>query len=62
MIEDLHKRLGHISPEVAKKMVEDNLVVGVKLDKSSSIRSCDFCEYAEAHSEGMGIASCLETW
>ena len=36
MIEDLHKRLGHISPEVAKKMVEDNLVVGVKLDKSSS--------------------------
>ena len=48
-IEDLHKRLGHISPEVARKMVEDNLVVGVKLNKSSSIRSCDFCEYAKAH-------------
>ena len=48
-IEDLHKRLGHISPKVAKKMVEDNLVVKVKLDKSSSIRSCDSCEYAKAH-------------
>jgi hypothetical protein len=48
-IEDLHKRLGHISPEVAKKMVEDNLVVGVKLNKSSNIQSCYSCEYAKAH-------------
>ena len=30
-------------------MAEDNLVVGVKLDKSSSIWSCDSCEYAKAH-------------
>jgi hypothetical protein len=44
-----HKRLGHISLEVAKKMLQDNLVVGVKLDKLSSIRSCDSCEYAKAH-------------
>ena len=49
MIEDLHKRLGHIFPEVVKKMVEDNLAVGVKLDKSSSIWSCNSCEYAKAH-------------
>ena len=48
-IEDLHKRMGHISPGVAKKMVEDNLVDGVKLDKSSDIWSCDSCEYAKAH-------------
>jgi transposase InsO family protein len=48
-IEDLHKKLGHISPEVAKKMVEDNLVDGMRLDKLSTIRSCDSCEYAKAH-------------
>jgi hypothetical protein len=41
--------MGHISPGVVKKMVEDNLVDGVKLNKSSSIRSCDSCEYAKAH-------------
>ena len=49
MIEDLHKRMGHISPGVAKKMVEDNLVDRVKLDESSDIWSCDSCEYAKAH-------------
>jgi hypothetical protein len=49
MMEDLHKRMGHISLGVAKKMVEDNLVDGVKLDKSSSIWSCDSCEYTKAH-------------
>ena len=49
-IEDLHKRLGHISPKVVKKMVEDNLVVKVKLNKSCSIWSCNSCEYAKAHS------------
>ena len=49
MIEDLHKRMGHISPGVVKKMVEDNLVDRVKLDELSNIRSCDSCEYAKAH-------------
>ena len=34
-------------------MVEDNLVVGVKLDKSSSISSCDSCEYVKAHRKPM---------
>jgi hypothetical protein len=48
-MEDLHKRMGHISTGVVKKMVEDNLVDGVKLDKSSSIQSCGSCEYAKAH-------------
>ena len=41
--------MGHISLEVAKKLVEDGLVEGVRLDKSSDIRSCDSCKYAKAH-------------
>jgi hypothetical protein len=48
-IEELHQVMGHISPEVARKLVEDGLVEGVKLDESSSIQSCDSCEYAKAH-------------
>jgi transposase InsO family protein len=48
-IEELHQLMGHIAPEVAKKLVEDELVEGIKLDKSSSIQSCDSCKYAKAH-------------
>ena len=48
-IEELHCLLGHISPEVAKNLVEEGRVEGVKLDKSSTIRSCDSCEYVKAH-------------
>jgi hypothetical protein len=40
-IEELHRIMGHISPEVARKLIEDGLVEGVKLDRSSDIRSCD---------------------
>ena len=48
-IEELHRIMGHISPEVARKLIEDGLVEGVKLDRSSDIWSCDSCEYAKAH-------------
>src|SRR6202167_4689764 len=48
-IEELHRVMGHISPEVAKNLVEEGRVEGVKLDKSSTIRSCDSCKYAKAH-------------
>jgi hypothetical protein len=49
MIEELHQIMGHISPEVARKLIEDGLVKGVKLDRSCDIRSCDSCKYAKAH-------------
>jgi len=48
-IEELHCLLGHFSPEVVKNLVEEGRVEGVKLDKSSTIQSCDSCEYAKAH-------------
>jgi hypothetical protein len=48
-IEELYWMMGHISPEVVKKLGEDRLVEGVKLDKSGDIQSCDSCEYAIAH-------------
>jgi hypothetical protein len=48
-IEELHRVMGHISPEVAKNLVEEGRVEGVKLDKSSTIWSCDSCKYVKAH-------------
>jgi hypothetical protein len=48
-IEELHRMMGHVSPEVVRKLVEDGLIEGVKLDKSSSLQSCDSCEYMKAH-------------
>jgi len=48
-IEELHRLMGHISPQVARSMVTRGMVEGIKLDESSEIRSCDSCEYAKAH-------------
>src|ERR1700676_1927920 len=48
-IEELHRLMGHISPQVARSMVTRGMVEGIKLDESSEIKSCDSCEYAKAH-------------
>ena len=45
----LHKLLGHISPEVARSMVQKGVVEGFKLDDNSTILSCELCEYGKAH-------------
>ena len=47
-IEEFHRRMGHIAPEAAKRMVSSEAVEGVKIDSSSTIQSCDSCEYAKA--------------
>ena len=48
MIEELHQRMGHILPEVMRHLVSKGAFEGIKLDKSSQLRSCDSCEYAKA--------------
>jgi hypothetical protein len=35
-LEQLHHCMGHISPIIAKKLVENNFVTGVRLDSTSS--------------------------
>jgi hypothetical protein len=47
-VEELHRRMGHIAPEAAKCMVSTGSVIGIELDSSSTIVSCDSCEYAKA--------------
>ena len=46
---ELHRRMGHISPGIAKKLVENGLVTGVRIDDSSDgVIFCESCVYAKA--------------
>nr|GAT43935.1 polyprotein [Mycena chlorophos] len=46
-IEDLHRRLGHVAPDAAKRLVSEGHVTGVKIDPASTIASCNSCSYAK---------------
>ena len=48
MVEELHRRMGHIAPETARKMVSDGAIKGIEINPSTMIQSCDSCEYAKA--------------
>ena len=47
-IEELHRRMGHISLEATRQLVFERAIEGIELDKSSQLWSCDSCEYAKA--------------
>ena len=47
-IEELHRRMGHISPEAVRRLVSEGAIEGIKLDKLSQLWSCDSCEYVKA--------------
>ena len=46
---ELHRRMGHIAPSVARRLAENGLVSGVKVDLSSGENVfCESCVYAKA--------------
>ena len=45
---ELHRRMGHIAPASARKLVTDGLVTGIALDSSSREEHCEACIYARA--------------
>ena len=47
-IEEIHRRLGHIAPETARKMVSNKAITGIEIDSTTSIQQCESCEYAKA--------------
>ena len=49
-LEQLHHRMGHISPVIAKRLIENNFVTGVKLESTSSGDPffCKSCVYTKA--------------
>ena len=48
-IDQLHRRMGHIAPDTAKRLVEDGIVTGIKLDTSTEIKSCASCKHGRMH-------------
>ena len=48
-LEELHNRMGHISPDVARRLVNDGLVSGLHLSSNEKQSfHCDSCVYAKA--------------
>ena len=49
-IDQLHRRLGHISPDVARRLVNNKLVAGVRLEETTvgDPFFCESCVYAKA--------------
>jgi transposase InsO family protein len=47
-IMELHRRMGHIAVESARKLVTSGAVVGVELDTNSPETDCDACKFARA--------------
>jgi len=46
---ELHRRMGHISPVIAKRLIENGLVTGIRVDASSGETIfCESCVYAKA--------------
>jgi hypothetical protein len=46
---ELHRHMGHIVPNTARKLLEKGFVTGVRLDMSSSeLMFCESCTYAKA--------------
>jgi transposase InsO family protein len=46
-IDELHRRLGHVSHDRAKLLVKKGLVEGIELDMSSEATICESCEWAK---------------
>jgi hypothetical protein len=49
-LDQFHRRMGHISPRIAQKLVDDKFVTGVRLSKTQSGNPffCESCVYAKA--------------
>ena len=47
-VEELHRHMGHIAPETAKKMVSNGVIKGIEVDSATTIQHCNSCEYAKA--------------
>jgi GAG-pre-integrase domain len=46
-IDELHCRLGHVSHDRARMLVEKGLVEGIELDLASKLSVCESCEWAK---------------
>jgi hypothetical protein len=54
-MEEVHVRLGHITPEAIRKMLHDGTITGITLDPAhSTMGACKSCKYAKATQKAIG--------
>ena len=46
-IKELHRQMGHVTPETAKQMVSSRAIIGIETDSALVIQHCNSCEYAK---------------
>jgi Pol polyprotein, beta-barrel domain/Integrase core domain/GAG-pre-integrase domain len=46
-LDELHRRMGHISPQAAQKLVQDGIMTGLDLDMASQPGLCTTCAHAK---------------
>ena len=46
-VDELHRRLGHVSHERAKLLVKKGLIEGVELKSGDEMTTCESCESAK---------------
>ena len=48
-LDQLHRRMGHISPGIAKKLISEGFITGVRLVSTGTAENfCESCVYAKA--------------
>ena len=52
-LDELHRRLGHVSHERVKHLVKKGLVEGVALEKDEEVVACESCEWAKGHKKSV---------
>jgi hypothetical protein len=57
---ELHRRMGHIAPASARKLVTDGLVTRIALDLNSWEEHCEACIYARTTWEPVPCHGCVE--
>ena len=46
-VDELHQKMGHISPAVIKHLIEQKVVLGLELDMKSEASCCPTCAKAK---------------
>jgi len=55
MMQEVHKRLGHIAPDSIRQMIKDGMITGITLDEAhESMGTCNSCKYAKLMRKPIG--------
>ena len=47
-LEEMHRRMGHVSPWSIKRMIAEKAFTGPTIDDSADLKACESCKYGKA--------------